>query len=77
MVPRTRSIPEVSTVFSIIDMAQLERLVVGGLLAVLAVAVAFGPELGRHLTQMRSRGRMARPVLPGEASNLGVESQAS
>lgn len=33
----------------------LEQLLIGGLLASLAVAVAFGPELGRALARLRSR----------------------
>ena len=36
-----------------IDILFLERLVIGGLLAALAVGVAFGPELRRALTRLR------------------------
>jgi hypothetical protein len=39
----------------LIDPMSLERLLIGGLLASLAIAVAFGPELGRALARLRSR----------------------
>jgi hypothetical protein len=54
-----------------IDVLFLERLVIGGLLAALAVAVAFGPELRRALTRMRH----PRPV--DERRPMGVEPTAS
>jgi len=38
-----------------IDPVVLERFVVGGVLAAIAVAVAFGPELSRALVRVRSR----------------------
>jgi hypothetical protein len=37
-----------------IDLLWLERLVIGGLLAALAVGVAFGPELRRGLARLRN-----------------------
>lgn len=39
-----------------IDVLFLERLVIGGLLAALAVGVAFGPELRRALAHLRHHG---------------------
>ena len=39
----------------LIDPMSLERLLIGGLLASLAIAVAFGPELGRALARLRNR----------------------
>jgi hypothetical protein len=53
----------------LIDYMSLERLLVGGLLASLAIAVAFGPELGRALARLRSRRADEVP------SNLGAEPQ--
>jgi hypothetical protein len=37
-----------------IDLLLLERLVIGGLLAALAVGVAFGPELRRAFARLRN-----------------------
>lgn len=51
------------------DPMMLERLLVGGLLASVAVAVAFGPELGRAFVRLRSRHVDQGP------SRLGVEAQ--
>jgi hypothetical protein len=39
----------------LIDPMSLDRLLIGGLLATVAVAVAFGPELGRALARLRNR----------------------
>jgi hypothetical protein len=50
-------------------MLSLERLLIGGLLATLAVAVAFGPELGRALARLRNR---RADEVPGR---LGAEPQ--
>ena len=63
--------------FSTIDMATLERMLVGGSLALLAVVVAFGPELKRRLVQLRARGRSATPVLTSGASAIRVASRNS
>jgi hypothetical protein len=52
----------------------LERIVVGGFLAALAIGVAFGPEIRRTLTRMRSR-TAADARLP--SSSLGAESATS
>lgn len=52
----------------------LERMVVGGFLAALAIAVAFGPELRRTLTRMRARS-VADARMP--APSLGAESATS
>jgi hypothetical protein len=38
-----------------IDFLLMERLVIGGLLAALAVGVAFGPELRRAVVRLRRR----------------------
>lgn len=57
-----------------VDPYFLERMIVGGALAVLAVAVAFGPELRRSLVRMRSR-TAADVRLP--AASLGAESATS
>jgi hypothetical protein len=54
-----------------IDVLFLERLVIGGLLAALAVAVAFGPELRRAL------GRMRHPRPADERRAIGAEPTAS
>ncbi len=48
----------------------LDRLLTAGILASLAIAVAFGPELGRLLGRLRNR-RLADEV-PGP---VGVEAQ--
>ena len=47
-----------------------DRLLTAGILASLAIAVAFGPELGRLLGRLRNR-RLADEV----ASPIGVEAQ--
>lgn len=52
----------------------LERMVVGGFLAAVAVAVAFGPEIRRTLTRMRAR-TATESRLP--AASLGAESATS
>ena len=46
-----------------------DRMIIAGILASLAIAVAFGPELGRALSRLRNR-RMA-----DESATLGVEPQ--
>lgn len=51
-----------------IDVLFLERLVIGGLLAALAVAVAFGPELRRAVVRMRQRGTPDRRPIAVEPS---------
>lgn len=48
----------------------LDRLLTAGILASLAIAVAFGPELGRALARIRNR-RLADDV----ATPIGVEAQ--
>ncbi len=54
-----------------IDALFLERLVIGGLLAALAVCVAFGPELRRALARIR------QPRTADERTAIGVEPTAS
>lgn len=52
-----------------IDMDALERLLVGGALALLALLVAFGPEARRQLWRMRTRERAPGPLTtPGAAA---------
>ena len=51
-----------------IDGLFLERLVIGGLLAALAVAVAFGPELRRAVVRLRHRGAPDRRGIGVEPS---------
>ena len=53
-----------------IDMLFLERLLIGGLLAALAVVVAFGPELRQTVVRLRHRGTADR-------RSIGVEPTAS
>lgn len=53
-----------------IDILFMERLVIGGLLAAMAVAVAFGPELRRAVVRLRRRE-------PTERRSVGIESSAS
>ncbi len=48
----------------------LDRLLTAGVLASLAIAVAFGPELGRALARLRNR-RLADDV----STSIGVEAQ--
>jgi hypothetical protein len=57
-----------------VDNLSLDRLLIASLLAVLAVVVAFGPELGRFIARVRDR-RIADavPVAPP----LGAEAQQS
>ncbi len=55
-----------------LDHVSLDRLLVAGVLASLAVAIAFGPELGRALSRLRNR-RVTEEVQTPSA--LGVESQ--
>lgn len=52
---------------SAFDPSQLERFIVGGLLAALAVAVAFGPELRRALGRVRARDRAAARALTSDS----------
>jgi hypothetical protein len=49
-----------------VDVLFLERLVIGGLLAALAVVVAFGPELRRALVRLRHRA-------PEDRRPIGIE----
>ncbi len=57
------------------DMATVERLLVGGVLALLALIVAFGPEIREQLGRLRARGRaapaMAADGSPRFASRIG------
>jgi hypothetical protein len=53
----------------LMDPISLERLLIGGLLATLAIAVAFGPELGRALARLRNRRADEVPA------SLGAEPQ--
>lgn len=55
-----------------LDHISLDRLLVAGVLASLAVAIAFGPELGRALSRLRNR-RVIDEV-PARSA-LGVESR--
>ncbi len=48
----------------------LDRLLTAGILASLAIAVAFGPELGRALARLRNR-RLSDEV----SSPIGIEAQ--
>lgn len=54
------------------DSISLDRVLIAAVLASLAVAVAFGPELGRALGRLRSRR-----VVDDVASPLGAEPQQS
>jgi hypothetical protein len=54
----------------LMDQISLDRVLVAGVLASLAVAIAFGPELGRALARLRNR-RIADAV--DASSSLGVE----
>jgi hypothetical protein len=54
-----------------IDVLLLERLVIGGLLAALAVGVAFGPELRQAM------GRLRQHRDASERRPIGVESTPS
>lgn len=54
-----------------IDPTFVERFLLGGLLAAVAVGVAFGPELRRFFQRLRGRSEMAgdtRPVSAEPAS---------
>lgn len=54
-----------------IDPTFVERFLLGGLLAAVAVVVAFGPELRRFFQRLRGRGDLAnesRPVSAEPAS---------
>jgi hypothetical protein len=55
-----------------LDHISLDRLLIAGVLASLAVAIAFGPELGRALSRLRNR-RVIDEVQTTSA--LGVETQ--
>ena len=57
---------------TLMDQISLARLLVAGVLASLAVAIAFGPELGRAVARLRNR-RVVDEVPASPA--LGVESQ--
>jgi hypothetical protein len=52
------------------DFLFMERLMIGGLLAALAVAVAFGPELRQAAVRLRRRE-------PAERRTVGYESTSS
>lgn len=56
----------------LMDSISLDRLLTAAALASLAVAVAFGPELGRLLARLRNR-RLTDEVTP----SLGAEPQQS
>ncbi len=55
-----------------LDQISIDRLLIAGVLASLAVAIAFGPELGRALSRLRNR-RVIDQAQPTSA--LGVETQ--
>jgi hypothetical protein len=57
----------------LIDSISLERIATAGVLATLAIAVAFGPELRRILGRMRNR----RAADVSNAPSLGAEPQQS
>jgi hypothetical protein len=57
-----------------LDTLSLDRLLIASVLAVLAVAVAFGPEIGRVLARVRNR---RIPDVTAETAPLGVEPQES
>jgi hypothetical protein len=52
---------------SSIDPTFVERFLLGGLLAVVAVGVAFGPELRRFFQRLRGRGELATDARPVSA----------
>ena len=56
----------------LINSFSLDRVLIAIVLASLAVAIAFGPELGRSLARLRNRR-----VVDDVASALGVEPQQS
>ena len=56
----------------LMDQFSLDRLLIAGVLASLAVAIAFGPELGRALARLRNR-RVVDEVPASPA--LGAEPQ--
>ena len=56
----------------LIDQISLDRLLIAGVLASLAVAVAFGPELSRAVARLRNR-RVVDEV--STSPTLGVEPQ--
>jgi len=56
----------------LMDQISLDRLLVAGVLASLAVAIAFGPELSRAVSRLRNR-RVADEV--PASSTLGAEPQ--
>jgi hypothetical protein len=53
-----------------VDFLFLERLVIGGILAALAVGVAFGPELRQAVVRLRRRQ-------PADAGAVGLETTSS
>jgi hypothetical protein len=57
-----------------IDPSSFERVLIAGLLASLAIAIAFGPELGRAISRLRNR-RLVDEV--SETPSLGAEAQQS
>jgi hypothetical protein len=56
----------------LIDSLSLDRVLVAASLASLAIAIAFGPELGRLLGRLRSRR-----VVDDAQTSLGAEPQQS
>ena len=52
----------------------LDRVLIAGILASLAIAISFGPELGRAISKLRNR-RLVDDV--ASSSSLGVEPQQS
>jgi hypothetical protein len=56
----------------LMDQISFDRVLVAGVLASLAIAIAFGPELSRALSRLRNR-RVVDAV--PTSSSLGVEPQ--
>lgn len=52
-----------------IDFLLMERLMIGGLLAALAVGVAFGPELRQTVVRMRRREAGDAPAVRFESTS--------
>jgi hypothetical protein len=55
----------------LMESLSLDRILIAGVLASLAVAIAFGPELGRAISRLRNRRLVDEVPEP----SLGVEPQ--
>ncbi len=56
------------------DQISFERVLIAGILASLAIAISFGPELGRAIARLRNR-RLVDDV--ASSPSLGAEPQQS